>query len=118
MCKLSLHETHLLVYQSLKILKSFQPILSGRVYKGILFDNQHVAIKHIVKDGCVETFLREVRSLIHVRHPNLVALLGYGTNDDECFLIYELCPNGNLAQWLFGTHSLSYRIPSFFFMLI
>nr|GMC59378.1 probable receptor-like protein kinase At5g18500 [Ipomoea batatas] len=75
---------------------------AGRVYKAILFDNQHVAVKHIIKDGCMETFLREVRSLTHIRHPNLVALLGYGTNDEECFLIYELCPNGNLAQWLFG----------------
>nr|GMC62107.1 probable receptor-like protein kinase At5g18500 [Ipomoea batatas] len=75
---------------------------AGRVYKGILFDNQNVAVKHIIKDGCMETFLREVRSLTHVRHPNLVALLGYGTNDEERFLIYELCPNGNLAQWLFG----------------
>nr|GLL18653.1 probable LRR receptor-like serine/threonine-protein kinase At5g48740 [Ipomoea trifida] len=83
---------------------------AGRVYKGILFDNQHVAVKHIIKDGCMETFLREVRSLTHVRHPNLVALLGYGTNDEERFLIYELCPNGNLAQWLFGTHSLNFKV--------
>ncbi|KAL9458448.1 hypothetical protein AB3S75_007334 [Citrus x aurantiifolia] len=76
--------------------------ITGKVYKGKLSNNQHVAIKHITNEGNVETFVREVASLSHVRHPNLVALLGYCLRVDECFLIYELCPNGNLAEWLFG----------------
>ncbi|KAA8548078.1 hypothetical protein F0562_004661 [Nyssa sinensis] len=80
--------------------------MAGKVYKGTLSNNQHVAVKHITSDGNVETFLREVRSLSHVKHPNLVALLGYCENEDECFLIYELCPNGNLAEWLFGKHKV------------
>ncbi|KAM7509929.1 hypothetical protein LguiB_008804 [Lonicera macranthoides] len=75
---------------------------AGKVYKGKLSNSQDVAVKHIINDGFVETFLREVRSLAHVRHPNLVALLGYSENGDECFLIYELCTNGNLSEWLFG----------------
>ncbi|XP_020416128.1 proline-rich receptor-like protein kinase PERK3 isoform X1 [Prunus persica] len=75
---------------------------AGKVYKGILSNNQHVAIKHIINDGNVETFAREVTSLSHIRHPNLVTLLGYCVNEDECFLVYELCPNGNLSEWLFG----------------
>ena len=50
----------------------------------------------------METFVREVRSLSHVRHPNLVALLGYCENEAECFLVYELCHNGSLSDWLFG----------------
>ncbi|GFS35489.1 hypothetical protein Acr_00g0040100 [Actinidia rufa] len=75
---------------------------AGKVYKGILSNKQHVAVKHIINDGHAETFLREVRSLSHVRHPNLVALLGYCENEDEFFLVYELCPNGNLSEWLFG----------------
>ncbi|KAK2994085.1 hypothetical protein RJ640_024349 [Escallonia rubra] len=75
---------------------------AGKVYKGILPNDQQVAVKHIINDGCIETFLREVRSLSHVRHPNLVPLLGYSENGDECFLIYELCPNGNLSEWIFG----------------
>ncbi|KAH9742114.1 protein kinase domain-containing protein [Citrus sinensis] len=76
--------------------------ITGKVYKGKLSNNQHVAIKHITNEGNVETFVREVASSSHVRHPNLVALLGYCLRVDECFLIYELCPNGNLAEWLFG----------------
>lgn len=38
----------------------------------------------------------------HVRHPNLVALMGCCVMEDECFLVYEFCPNGNLSEWLFG----------------
>ncbi|KAE8682420.1 putative UDP-Glycosyltransferase superfamily protein [Hibiscus syriacus] len=74
----------------------------GKVYKGILSDQQQVAIKHIINDGNVETFVREVKSLSHIAHPNLVRLLGYCLSKEDCFLIYELCPNGNLAKWLFG----------------
>ncbi|KAJ8569811.1 hypothetical protein K7X08_006388 [Anisodus acutangulus] len=58
-----------------------------KVYKGILADRQHVAIKHIIKDEQMETFVREVTS--HYDGPN------------ECFLVYELCHNGNLSEWLF-----------------
>ena len=77
-------------------------ILSGQVYKVTLSNNQPVAIKHIINDANVETFVREVASLSHIRHPNLVALLGYCLSEDEGFLIYELCPNGSLSKWLFG----------------
>ncbi|XVE83938.1 hypothetical protein DITRI_Ditri16bG0129100 [Diplodiscus trichospermus] len=78
---------------------------AGKVYKGILSNQQHqqhVAVKQIINDGNVETFVREVTSLSHIKHPNLVTLLGYCLSEEECFLIYELCPNGNLANWLFG----------------
>ncbi|XP_048433591.1 proline-rich receptor-like protein kinase PERK3 [Pyrus x bretschneideri] len=75
---------------------------AGKVYKGVLSNNQRVAVKHTINDGNVETFAREVTSLSHIRHPNLVTLLGYCANEDECFLVYELCPNGNLSEWIFG----------------
>ncbi|WCJ20944.1 Protein kinase superfamily protein [Euphorbia peplus] len=75
---------------------------AGKVYKGRLSNNHDVAIKHITNDGNAETVVREVTSLCNVRHPNLVALLGYCAREDECFLIYELCPKGNLSQWIFG----------------
>lgn len=58
----------------------------------------------------METFVREVTSLAHVKHPNLVALLGHCDGQDECFLVYELCHNGNLSEWLFGILSYSYFI--------
>lgn len=74
-------------------------LVLGKVYRGVMSNNQHVAIKKITND---ETFVREIRSLVHVKHPNLVPLLGYCENQSECFLIYELCPNGNLSDWLYG----------------
>ncbi|XP_071694651.1 probable receptor-like protein kinase At3g17420 [Rutidosis leptorrhynchoides] len=80
--------------------------MAGKVYRGILSDKRHVAIKHITEDRFVETFLREVRNLALVKHPNLVALLGYCDNGDECFLVYELCTNGNLSEWLFGKNGV------------
>ncbi|XP_062103291.1 uncharacterized protein LOC133814335 [Humulus lupulus] len=75
---------------------------SGKVYKGILSNKQPVPIKHIINDEDVETFVRELTSLAHIRHPNLVALLGCCVRKDDGFLIYELCPNGNLSEWIFG----------------
>ncbi|XP_057447480.1 probable receptor-like protein kinase At5g18500 [Lotus japonicus] len=80
---------------------------AGKVYKGILTNKQDVAVKHIINDdGNIETFVREVTSLSHVRHPNLVALLGFCNEADECFLVYELCPNGSLSEWLFGKNKV------------
>ncbi|XP_026661596.2 nodulation receptor kinase-like [Phoenix dactylifera] len=76
--------------------------IAGKVYKGVLSNGSNVAVKHIIKDGYAETFVREVTSLSHVRHPNLVALRGYCEEEDECFLVYELCSRGNLSEWLFG----------------
>ncbi|XP_057774610.1 putative L-type lectin-domain containing receptor kinase V.2 [Salvia miltiorrhiza] len=78
--------------------------VAGKVYKGILSNGEHVAVKHIVNDGHMETFVREVRSLSHVKHPNLVQLLGHCDGEDESFLVYQLCHNGNLSEWLFGKH--------------
>ncbi|MED6185193.1 hypothetical protein PIB30_054700 [Stylosanthes scabra] len=75
---------------------------AGKVYKGILSNGLHVAVKHITNESYMETFVREVKSLSHVKHPNLVALLGYcENNESECFLVYELCYNGSLSHWLF-----------------
>ncbi|CAN6676103.1 unnamed protein product [Malus baccata var. baccata] len=75
---------------------------AGKVYKGILSNGKHVAVKHIINDGTVKTFICEVTSLPDVRHPNLVALLGSCEGVEEYFLVYELCQNGDLSEWLFG----------------
>ena len=81
----------------------------------MLSNGQRIAVKHIINDGHVETFVREVTSLSHVRHPNLVRLIGYCENHDGYFLVYELCHNGNLSEWLFGT-LLNYDFFFFFFL--
>ncbi|KAI3730921.1 hypothetical protein L1987_62101 [Smallanthus sonchifolius] len=75
---------------------------AGKVYKGVLANGRNVAIKHIVNDGEKETFVREITSLSHVKHPNLVRLLDHCEGEGECFLVYELCHWGNLSEWLFS----------------
>ncbi|KAJ0763269.1 putative protein kinase RLK-Pelle-URK-2 family [Helianthus annuus] len=75
---------------------------TGKVYKGVLANGQNVAIKHIVNDGEKETYVREITSLSHVKHPNLVRLLDHCEGEGECFLVYELCHWGNLSEWLFS----------------
>lgn len=74
----------------------------------MLPNGQHVAVKHIINDGQMDTFVREVTSLSHIRHPNLVALLGFCEHEDEYFLVYELCNNGNLSEWLYGRSSFPF----------
>ncbi|KAI3733524.1 hypothetical protein L6452_12967 [Arctium lappa] len=76
--------------------------IAGKVYKGVLANGQDVAIKHIVNDGEMETFVREITNLSRVRHPNLVRLLDHCEGENECFLVYELCHWGNLSEWLFS----------------
>ncbi|XP_012844783.1 PREDICTED: probable receptor-like protein kinase At3g17420 [Erythranthe guttata] len=39
-----------------------------------------------------------------VQHPNPVELLGNCDGEDESLVVYELCNNGNLSEWLFGKH--------------
>lgn len=99
--KISIKEVYLAT-NNLNPAKFIGQGIAGKVYKGILSNSQHVAIKHIISEGHTDTYIREVASLSDVRHPNLVALLGYCKNEDECFLVYELCHNGNLSEWLFG----------------
>ena len=43
-----------------------------------------------------------------IRHPNLVALLGYSSDGPELLVVYELMQNGSLHDQLHGiVHSLS-----------
>lgn len=71
---------------------------AGQVYQGILPSRQLVAIKHIYKTAMSGSFMREVEGLSKIRHPNLVALLGFCDEGGEQYLVYEYCCNGNLAQ--------------------
>ncbi|KAG5060603.1 hypothetical protein JHK87_001632 [Glycine soja] len=49
-----------------------RPTTRQIVYKGTMTNNLNVAIKHIINDdGNVDTFVREITSLSHVRHPNI-----------------------------------------------
>ncbi|KAJ6800795.1 LEAF RUST 10 DISEASE-RESISTANCE LOCUS RECEPTOR-LIKE PROTEIN KINASE-like 1.2 [Iris pallida] len=75
----------------------------GSVYKGVLRDGRVVAVKRLYEthDKGVEQFVNEVEILSRVRHPNLVTLYGCTSpKSPRLLLVYELVPNGTLADHL------------------
>jgi len=43
----------------------------------------------------------EVEYLGQLHHPNLVKLIGYCSDGDNCLLVYEYMPKGSLENHLF-----------------
>ncbi|XP_075669095.1 L-type lectin-domain containing receptor kinase S.4-like [Castanea sativa] len=76
----------------------------GRVYKGTLPNsNTQVAVKRVSensKQGLRE-FASEVGSIGHLRHRNLVQLLGWCRRKCDLLLVYEFMPNVSLDKYLF-----------------
>ncbi|CDP06160.1 unnamed protein product [Coffea canephora] len=77
----------------------------GVVYRGRLVNGTEVAVKKLLNNlGQAEKEFRvEVEAIGHVRHKNLVRLLGYCIEGVQRMLVYEYVNNGNLEQWLHGT---------------
>ncbi|XP_073009533.1 probable receptor-like protein kinase At5g18500 [Typha latifolia] len=76
----------------------------GVVYRGKLINGAPVAVKKLLNNlGQAEKEFRvEVEAIGHVRHKNLVRLLGYCVEGTQRMLVYEYVNNGNLEQWLHG----------------
>ncbi|OWM78769.1 probable receptor-like protein kinase At2g42960 [Punica granatum] len=76
----------------------------GVVYRGRLINGTEVAVKKLLNNlGQAEKeFRAEVEAIGHVRHKNLVRLLGYCIEGVHRMLVYEYVNNGNLDQWLHG----------------
>ncbi|KAL2231330.1 UNVERIFIED_CONTAM: putative receptor-like protein kinase [Sesamum indicum] len=76
----------------------------GVVYRGQLINGTPVAVKKLLNNlGQAEKeFQVEVEAIGHVRHKNLVRLLGYCIEGTHRMLVYEYVNNGNLEQWLHG----------------
>ncbi|KAD3067542.1 hypothetical protein E3N88_35422 [Mikania micrantha] len=56
----------------------------------------------VVQGQAEKEFRVEVEAIGHVRHKNLVRLLGYCIEGTHRMLVYEYVNNGNLEQWLHG----------------
>ncbi|GAB4843519.1 hypothetical protein Ancab_013481 [Ancistrocladus abbreviatus] len=76
----------------------------AKVYKGVLEDGQIVAIKRLAKGDLEEMaadFLSELGIIVHVSHPNIAKVIGYGV-EGGMHLILNLSPNGSLESLLRG----------------
>ena len=76
----------------------------SEVYKGQLEDGQLVAIKRLTRGNPEEMtadFLSELGIIVHVDHPNIASVIGYGV-DGGMHLILHLSPHGSLASILYG----------------
>eukprot|EP00850_Spirogloea_muscicola_P013552 SM000092S24520 [mRNA] locus=s92:517511:521294:+ [translate_table: standard] len=76
----------------------------GKVYKAILADGRKAAIKHLAIGSTQgqKEFQAEVDLLSHLRHPNLVELLGHCSSKEHRLLVYELMPGGSVLDHLHG----------------
>ncbi|MCD7467997.1 hypothetical protein HAX54_005762 [Datura stramonium] len=76
----------------------------GKVYKALVPNGWTVAIKRLqCSEDLEEEFVSEITTLGSLRHPNLVALIGFCSQRDERLLVYKYMPNGNLHEWLHST---------------
>lgn len=76
----------------------------GRVYKGVLSGSKlEVAVKRVSHDSKqgMKEFIAEVVSIGHLRHRNLVQLLGYCRRKGELLLVYDYMSNGSLDKYLY-----------------
>ncbi|KAF8032062.1 hypothetical protein BT93_D1082 [Corymbia citriodora subsp. variegata] len=81
----------------------------GGVYEGYLADaNSHVAIKKITPDSKqgAKEYAAEVRTIRHLRHKNLVELIGWCHERNKFLLVYEFMSNGSLDSHLFKERTL------------
>ncbi|XVE65700.1 hypothetical protein DITRI_Ditri08aG0020700 [Diplodiscus trichospermus] len=85
----------------------------AEVYKGQLKSGKLVAIKRLTRGSPEEMtmdFLSELGIIVHVDHPNIAKVIGYGV-EGGMHLVLQLSPHGSLASLLYGPkEKLNWRI--------
>ncbi|KAK3211059.1 hypothetical protein Dsin_015765 [Dipteronia sinensis] len=79
---------------------------AGIVYKGVMPNGDHVAVKRLpaMSRGSSHDhgFNAEIQTLGRIRHRHIVRLLGFCSNHETNLLVYEYMPNGSLGEVLHG----------------
>ncbi|KAI3728249.1 hypothetical protein L6452_16882 [Arctium lappa] len=76
----------------------------SEVYKGHLQDGQFIAVKRLIRgtpEEMTSDFLSELGILVHVNHPNISHVIGYGV-EGGMHLVLPLSQHGSLASLLRG----------------
>ncbi|KAI3713816.1 hypothetical protein L1987_72402 [Smallanthus sonchifolius] len=76
----------------------------SEVYKGHLHDGQLIAVKRLIRgtpEEMTSDFLSELGILVHVKHPNISHIIGYGV-EGGMHLVLPLSQHGSLASLLSG----------------
>ncbi|KAL5054252.1 hypothetical protein RYX36_034934 [Vicia faba] len=84
----------------------------GTVYQGTLKNGRQVAVKSLSassKQG-VREFLTEIKTISHVKHPNLVELVGCCVQEPNRTLVYEYVENNSLDRALLGNTSTNIKL--------
>ncbi|KAK1380168.1 receptor-like cytosolic serine/threonine-protein kinase RBK2 [Heracleum sosnowskyi] len=85
----------------------------SEVFRGVLEDGKIVAIKRLTRgtpEEMTSDFLSELGMLVHVNHPNIANVFGYGV-EGGMHLVLPLSPHGSLASLLTGEkHKLKWGI--------
>lgn len=86
---------------------------SGVVYKAETPNGELIAVKKLWKtkrdEEPVDSFAAEIQILGHIRHRNIVKLLGYCSNRSVKLLLYNYISNGNLQQLLQENRNLDWE---------
>lgn len=87
----------------------------NRVYKGVLPDGKHVAVK--IMESSKEAwkdFAHEVDIISTLEHKNIAPLLGVCIEDDNLISVYHFLSKGSLGEYLHGKyrdkHPLSWEV--------
>ncbi|KAJ4847502.1 hypothetical protein Tsubulata_012251, partial [Turnera subulata] len=86
---------------------------SGVVYRAEMPNGELIAVKKLWKtkqdEEPVDSFAAEIQILGHIRHRNIVKLLGYCSNKSVKLLLYNYISNGNLQQLLQENRNLDWE---------
>lgn len=87
---------------------------SGVVYKAEMPNGELIAVKKLWKtktdeEPAIDSFAAEIQILGHIRHRNIVKLLGYCSNKSVKLLLYNYISNGNLQQLLQSNRNLDWE---------